>query len=219
MTLVGGNDPFGLESGAYKLWLYAQMLHYKETDIELMWLDAPWIQSIKDYLEPIPLLPAEKAAFFPKTVHENDAGDLATVPIKSNYRINFYNHDLFVKYNVQWPKTWDELEAVCQKVTLGERALGRDFWCLDWNVDTQDTNRFSSYISMLASVDGGGDLILPGGIVNVNTPQLRKALVTMKRWIYLLDFMRLQHPASRAAASGQPTSFDTANYLIPTNMG
>ena len=211
--LVGGNDPFGLESGAYKLWLYAQMLHYKETDIELMWLDAPWIQSIKDYLEPIPLLPAEKAAFFPKTVHENDAGDLVTVPIKSNYRINFYNHDLFVKYNVQWPKTWDELEAVCQKVTLGERALGRDFWCLDWNVDTQDTNRFSSYISMLASVDGGGDLILPGGIVNVNTPQLRKALVTMKRWIYLLDFMR-PTPASRAAASGQPTSFDTANYLI-----
>ena len=210
-ALVGGNDPLGLPSGAYKLWLYAQMLHYKETDIELMWLDAPWIQSIKDYLEPIPLLPAEKAAFFPKTVHENDAGDLVTVPIKSNYRINFYNHDLFVKYNVQWPKTWDELEAVCQKVAQGERALGRYFWCLDWDIETQDTNRFSSYISMMASVDGGGDLILPGGIVNVNTPQLRKALVTMKRWINL-DFM-FGSPTARTAAT-EPVAFDKGNFLI-----
>ena len=209
--LVGRDDPFGLPSGAYKLWLYAQMLHYKETDIELMWLDAPWIQSVQDYLEPIPLLPAEKAAFFPKTVHENDAGDLVTIPIKSNYRVNVYNHDLFVKYNVQWPKTWDELEAVCQKVTQGERALGRDFWCLHWDIETHNTNRFASYIAMMASVDGGGDLILPGGIVNVNTPQLRKALVTMKRWINS-DVMTPSE-ASLAAASG-PTSFDTQNFLF-----
>ena len=210
--LVGRDDPFGLNSGAYKLWLHAQMLHYKETDIELMWLDAPWIQSIKDYLEPIPLLPAEKAAFFPKTVHENDAGDLVTIPIKSNYRVNFYNHDLFVKYNVQWPKTWDELEAVCQKVTQGERALGRDFWCLDWwDIDTQNPNSFASLISMLSSVDGGGDLILPGGIVNVNTPQLRKALVMMKHW--LNSDVMTPSEASLAAASG-PTSFDTQNFLF-----
>ena len=181
--LVGGDDPVSLPSGTYKLWLHAQMLHYKETDIEFLWLDAPWIQSIQNYLEPIQLSPTLRGSFFPKTVQEDSNGDLITVPVKANYRLNYYRHDLFEKYGVKWPTSWDEFEALCETVVKGERALGKTFWCLDWNIDSQDTNHFSSYISEMASVDGGADLVLPGGVVNVDTPQLRKALVTMKRWI------------------------------------
>ena len=70
-NLVGGSDPLGMASGTYKLWLHAQMLHYKETDIEFMWLDAPWIQSLSDYLEPFPMTTEQRAEFLPKTVQTN----------------------------------------------------------------------------------------------------------------------------------------------------
>ena len=213
-SMVGGDDPVDLSSGIYKLWLHAQMLHYSETDIEFMWLDAPWIRSISDYLEPIPLTDAQRAMFLPKTVQTNADGEMVTIPIKANYRMNVYRHDLFVKYNETWPTSWVEFERICEKITLGEWAEGTPFWCLSWNLDTRDTNMFSSYFSMMASTDGGGDVVLPGGIPNVNTLQVRKALTTMKRWINSDIMFASVEAKVRYAAAGHNPDFWQGNSLV-----
>ena len=128
--------------------------------------------------------------------------------------MHVYRHDLFVKYNETWPTSWAEFERICEKITRGEWAEGTPFWCLDWGIGTRDTNRFATYFAMMASVDGGQDVVLPGGIPNVNSPQVRKALITMKRWINS-DIM-YPSPETLAAyrAAGHNPYFWAGNVLV-----
>ena len=64
----------------------------------------------------------------------NTDGKTYALPLSQNYMAIFYNMDLFAKVGItQTPKTWDELIAVCDKLTaegivpfsFGDKAAGR----------------------------------------------------------------------------------------------
>ena len=51
-------------------------------------------------------------------------GKYFALPYVGNSQLFFYRKDLFAKYNVAPPKTWDEVLAAAKKIGAGEKMFG-----------------------------------------------------------------------------------------------
>lgn len=83
-------------------------------------------------------------------------GHMYMFPISRTAEVMYYNADFFAENNLTVPSTWDELEALCAKITkiTGKEAMGSDY--LDENyVDmvTQLGGQFVDYANKTACFD------------------------------------------------------------------
>ncbi|MDE6666816.1 MAG: extracellular solute-binding protein [Clostridia bacterium] len=70
---------------------------------------------------------AQKANFIEGYYNEgylfDDGSKMYTLPFSKSTEVLYYNKDLFTKYNLQVPKTWDDLEEICKKVKAEDPSL------------------------------------------------------------------------------------------------
>jgi ABC-type glycerol-3-phosphate transport system substrate-binding protein len=133
-------------------------------------LDAPWVQryGVAGWLYELErtkvfdrteLVPAVAEAFSVSLAHltGREGKQLVAVPTYIKGNILFYRRDILKRYNLEPPRTWDELRAICRKVLPQEKSLKygllihstnilNDFYPIFWGFGGQVTNDAGQFV-------------------------------------------------------------------------
>jgi len=164
--------------------LYRQLFAAKSTDVDVMMIDVVWPGVIKDHL--VDLKKYSKGAeknHFPAIVANNTVdGKLLGMPWFTDAGLLFYRKDLVANYNLQAPKSWEDLGAAAAKIQEGERAAGnKDFQGFVFQAKAYEGLTCDA-LEWVYSY-GGGSIIESNGKISINNGNAAKALDTAASWI------------------------------------
>ncbi|MTI69126.1 MAG: ABC transporter substrate-binding protein [Firmicutes bacterium] len=115
-----------------RLGLYLQFLEAKSSKVDLYQLDVIWPGDLGEHFVDLNKYGAKKVTdkHFEHIIKNNTVnGELKAMPWFTDGGIFYYRTDLLKKYNLDVPKTWDELEKAAKKIQKGEREAGNpDFF-------------------------------------------------------------------------------------------
>jgi multiple sugar transport system substrate-binding protein len=135
-------------------------------------LDAPWVQryGVAGWLYELErtkvfdrteLVPAVAEAFSVSLAHitAREGTQLVAVPTHIKGNILFYRRDILKRYNLEPPRTWDELMAICRKVLPLEKSL-------KYGLLIHSTNTLNDFYPILWGFGGrvsddAGQFVLP----------------------------------------------------------
>jgi len=135
-------------------------------------LDAPWVQryGVAGWLYELErtkvfdrteLVPAVAEAFSVSLAHitAREGTQLVAVPTHIKGNILFYRRDILKRYNLEPPRTWDELRAICRKVLPLEKSL-------KYGLLIHSTNTLNDFYPILWGFGGrvsddAGQFVLP----------------------------------------------------------
>jgi multiple sugar transport system substrate-binding protein len=133
-------------------------------------LDAPWVQryGVAGWLYELErtqvfdrteLVPAVAEAFSVSLTHitGHPGKQLVAVPTTIKGNILFYRRDILKRYNLEPPRTWAELQAICRKVLPQEKALKygllihstntlNDFYPIFWGFGGRVTDEAGQFV-------------------------------------------------------------------------
>lgn len=116
-------------------------------------------------------------------VNNTYQGRLVALPIRLGFGMLYYRTDLLEKYGFDSPpETWEELATMAQTIQDGERDEGNaDFWGYVWQGDAYEgltCNAMEWQVS-----NGGGAIVSPEGVVEVNNEATIAAFERAASWI------------------------------------
>ncbi len=168
-----------------RLGLYLQFFEARSPEVDVYQIDVIWPGDLAEHFVDLYDYGAERLVnmHFPAIVENNTVdGRLVGIPWFTDAGLLYYRTDLLQKYNLNPPKTWDELERAARIIQDGERAAGnRDFWGFVWQGNAYEGLTCDA-LEWLASNDGGS-IISPDGVITVNNPNAVEILQKARGWI------------------------------------
>jgi multiple sugar transport system substrate-binding protein len=99
---------------------------------------------------------------------------LYAYPSTSDGGLLYYRTDLLKKYNLEPPKTFDEMRAACKTIQAGENNDKLECFAGQYQKYEGLTVNFAEAVN-----GAGGVIVGPDGKPNVNTPEAQKGLSTL----------------------------------------
>ncbi|MBS3810569.1 MAG: ABC transporter substrate-binding protein [Halanaerobiales bacterium] len=119
-----------------RLGLYLQFLEAESPNVDVYQIDVIWPGDLAQHFLDLNEYGAEEVAgeHFQAIIENNTVdGELVAMPWFTDAGLLYYRQDLLDKYDLELPKTWEELERAAKTIQTGERAAGnQDFWGFVW---------------------------------------------------------------------------------------
>jgi len=119
-----------------RLGLYLQFLEAESPNVDVYQIDVIWPGDLAQHFLDLNEYGAEEVAgeHFQAIIENNTVdGKLVAMPWFTDAGLLYYRQDLLDKYDLELPKTWEELERAAKTIQTGERAAGnQDFWGFVW---------------------------------------------------------------------------------------
>lgn len=160
---------------------YLTTLGAKTSDIDVVRIDTIWIAEFASagWLEPLDsyINIDYRKSFIPVTGKTNVfRSKLYAIPWNANIGLLYYRKDLLEKYNLNPPKTWEELIDSCTKISANEAVFGY-LW-----QGKQYEGLVCNFIEFIGSNNGG--ILDENGRLTVNSVQNKIALDLMHDFIW-----------------------------------
>jgi multiple sugar transport system substrate-binding protein len=161
---------------------YANLFEKEQLDLtsktgayDVIMLDDPWFPLMLESGSIAPLPHTVDADFVASCVEvckdPKHPGAQYAVPYVGNSQLFFYRKDLFAKYNLTAPQTWDEVLAAAKKIGAGEKMFGYVMRAAPGNAAVAD------YMGLLWAF--GGDVLDASGNPVCDSPAAIDALKFM----------------------------------------
>jgi multiple sugar transport system substrate-binding protein len=156
---------------------YANLFEKEQLDLssqtgayDVIMLDDPWFPSMASDLAKLPREPDSDFVASCLNVCRNpyQTGDYFALPYVGNAQLFFYRQDLFEKYKLGPPQTWDDVLVAAKKIGAGEKMFGYVMRAAPGNAVVAD------FMPLLWAF--GGDVIDGTGKVVCNSPASVAAL-------------------------------------------
>ena len=159
--------------------LWQELLIHESDEVDVLWLDAPWIGPVIDHLEPL-VIPDIEKRINPKFYRKNDKGEVISITGTDNQLVMYYRKDIFDKHGATWPKTMLEFDVTVKRVMEAERLERGDdnFW--GFLIGTDDSsNRMSYMLATLLTTEDAGMVVEDDGRVSIFN---QAAALVISRW-------------------------------------
>jgi len=164
---------------------YQQFFDAQSSEIDVYQLDVIWPGIVAEHMiDLMPYLTEEDLADFVQgnIINNTVDGRLVALPWFAGSGMLYYRTDLLEKYGYDAPpQTWEELGEMARTIQEGERAENPDFWGFVYQGNAYEGLTCDA-LEWQASV-GGGVIITPEGVVDVNNPAFIDILDMMASWI------------------------------------
>lgn len=156
---------------------YANLFEKEQLDLssqtgayDVIMLDDPWFPSMAGELAKLPREPDSDFVASCLNVCRNpyQTGSYFALPYVGNAQLFFYRRDLFEKYKLGPPKTWDDVLVAAKKIGEGEKMYGYVMRAAPGNAVVAD------FMPLLWAF--GGDVIDPANRAVCNAPASVAAL-------------------------------------------
>jgi multiple sugar transport system substrate-binding protein len=158
---------------------YANLFEKEQLDLtsrtgayDVIMMDDPWFPSMVQASALAPLPREPDADFIPTCLevcrNPYRTGGYFALPYVGNAQLFFYRKDLFAKYQLGAPKTWDDVLVAAKKIGEGEKMFGYVMRAAPGNAVVAD------FMPLLWAF--GGDVIDPAGRPLCNSPSSVSAL-------------------------------------------
>ncbi|MEZ5448674.1 MAG: ABC transporter substrate-binding protein [Thiolinea sp.] len=165
--------------GQYRLWLAAG-----NADVDVYMTDVIWAPQLSEQFLDLSEAAKDIAAdHFPSIIESQTVnGKLVALPIFTDAPALYYRKDLLEKYEVEVPKTWEELTGVAKQIQAAERDAGnKDMWGFVWQGKAYEGLTCNA-LEWVKSY-GGGQIVEADGSISINSPEAVAALNTAKGWV------------------------------------
>jgi trehalose/maltose transport system substrate-binding protein len=172
-------------SSTDRLGLYQQFWQAKSSDVDVYQVDVIWAGiiaehtvNLKDYMTA-----DEIGQYFPNMIAgQTINGQLVALPWFTDAAGLYYRTDLLQKYNLEVPKTWDDLEKAAQTIQDGERAAGNsDFYGYVWQGNDYEGLTCDAHEWLVSET--GNSFVTTDGQVNVNNQPFIDFLNRAQKWV------------------------------------
>eukprot|EP01061_Rhynchopus_euleeides_P028746 TRINITY_DN4686_c2_g1_i1.p1 TRINITY_DN4686_c2_g1~~TRINITY_DN4686_c2_g1_i1.p1 ORF type:complete len:505 (+),score=130.64 TRINITY_DN4686_c2_g1_i1:379-1893(+) len=158
--------------------LYQELLLHKSDELDVLWLDAPWIGLVTDHMLPLNL--PDPSKFPPRNLRHNSEGEVISVSGKGNQLVMYYRKDIFDLHGKAWPSDMAEFDSTVREVMMLERQRRdtEDYW--GFLIATDDSaNRMSYMLATLLSTENAGSVVEDDGRVTIASAA---AATVIRRW-------------------------------------
>ncbi|NQZ32559.1 MAG: ABC transporter substrate-binding protein [Oceanospirillaceae bacterium] len=165
--------------GQYRLWLAAG-----NADIDLYQTDVIWAPQLSEQFIDLSEVAKDLAPKHFKAIIESQTvnGKLVALPLFTDAPALYYRKDLLAKYNVDVPKTWEELTVAAKTVQDAERAAGNaDLWGFVFQANAYEGLTCNA-LEWVKSF-GGGQIVEPDGSISINNKKAIAAIELVKTWV------------------------------------
>lgn len=164
---------------------YLQFFEAESSEIDVFQFDVIWPGILAEHLIDLGQYMSEDeiAAHFPAIIGNNTInGQLVGLPWFTDAGLLYYRTDLLEKYELDVPETWQELTEFAQIIQDGERAEGNEeFWGYVWQGNAYEGLTCDAIEWQVSS--GGGRIISPEGVIEVNNPEAIAAFELAASWV------------------------------------
>jgi trehalose/maltose transport system substrate-binding protein len=168
-----------------RLGLYLQFLEAKSSEVDVYQIDVIWPGDLAEHFVDLYEYGAKDVVdqHFEAIVQNNTVnGKLVAIPWFTDAGLLYYRTDLLEKYNLDVPKTWDELEKAAKTIQEGERAEGNsDFWGYVWQGDAYEGLTCDALEWIYSN--GGGTIISPDKKITINNPNAIEIIEKAASWV------------------------------------
>ena len=168
-----------------RLALFQQMLAAGSSDVDLFQIDVIWPGILATHL--IDLNPyygeKERQAHWKALIDNNTiGGELKAIPWFTDIGLLYYRSDLLDKYGLPVPETWSQLASAAMRVIDAEREAGRVRMTGFVFQARAYEGLTCNALEWIASY-GGGQILSPGGAIDLHNPRAVSALNQVAGWI------------------------------------
>lgn len=164
----------------YQLYFDAQA-----PDVDIYMLDVIWPGIVAEHMVDLTEYVEQDFIdqFVPSNIVNNTVdGRLVALPWFAGVGMLYYRTDLLEKYGLEVPKTWDELYTAAKAIQDGERGEGNgDFWGFVFQGNAYEGLTCDALEWQASS--GGGTILNPEGVIEVNNPETIEVLDKIASWI------------------------------------
>ena len=168
-----------------RLGLYLQFFEAQSYDVDVYQIDVIWPGDLAEHLIDLNKYGATEVTddHFPALIQNNTVdGRLVALPWFTDAPILYYRTDLLEKYDLEVPKTWEELQSTAAIIQEGERKDGNaDFWGFVWQGNAYEGLTCDA-LEWVAS-NGGGTIISPDKKITINNPKAAEAIERAAGWV------------------------------------
>ena len=168
-----------------RLGLYLQFLEAKSPEIDVYQIDVIWPGDLAEHFVDLNKYGAKEVAprHFAALIENNTVnGRLVAIPWFLDGGLFYYRTDLLKKYDLETPKTWDDMEKAAKIIQDGERKAGnKDFWGFVWQGDAYEGLTCNA-LEWIASNDGGC-IVSPEKVVTINNPNAAAMVKRAAGWV------------------------------------
>lgn len=174
---------FGEQSATDRLQAYRQQWAAESPDIDVYQIDVIWPGIVAPFAVSLTETVGANASNFLPAIIENNTvdGQLVAIPWYTDAGLMYYRTDLFEKYGLTVPATWDDLTVAAQTIQDGERATNPNFIGFAWQGAAYEgltCNGLEWQVS-----NGGGTIVDPDGTVSINNERAVAAFERARGWI------------------------------------
>ena len=214
----------GSESAPRRLAQEMSLLKQASSAIDVFQVDTIWPGVVADYMLDLKDVVQQNASDELPQVVENASvgGRLIAAPFYVDYGMLYYRTDLLDKYRISHPpRTWEELEADSTRIQKGERASGHsDFWGYVWQ-GAEYEGLTCNALEWQSSL-GGGNLLLPEHLVNVDNAAAIGAFSRAARWVGTISppgvVAYIEEDSRNIWQSGRAAFMRNWSYVYPLAM-
>ncbi|HEV2529062.1 MAG TPA: ABC transporter substrate-binding protein [Thermomicrobiales bacterium] len=173
----------GEQSATDRLQSYRQQWAAESSEFDVFQIDVIWPGIIAPFAVDLTEAIGEQVSDFLPAIIENNTvdGQLVAIPWYTDAGLMYYRTDLFEKYGLTVPATWDELGTAATTIRDGELATNPNFIGYAWQGAAYEgltCNGLEWQVS-----NGGGSIVDTDGNVTVNNEQAVAAFERARGWI------------------------------------
>lgn len=165
--------------------LFLHWLDRERSDVDIYQIDVIWPGELGDYFVDFNQFDAHlvTSLYYQEMIKNNIVDNrLIALPWFSDAGLLYYRKDLLEKYNLDIPKTWDELEEYALIIQKGEREEGNpDFWGYVWQGNAYEGLTCNA-LEWIVSNDGG-NIIEPDGRITIYNDNAIEILDKVSNWV------------------------------------
>jgi trehalose/maltose transport system substrate-binding protein len=165
--------------------LYQQLLAARSADVDVLQIDVIWPAALAAHLYDLSSLVVRQmtAAHLPALIENSTIdGHLVAMPWFVDVGLLYYRRDLLQKYQIEPPRTWQELTEAARRVQDGERAAGNPrMWGFVFQGRPYEGLTCNALEWIAAA--GGGRMLGDDGAPTINNEHAAAALTLAHSWI------------------------------------
>jgi trehalose/maltose transport system substrate-binding protein len=173
------------DSSTDRLGLYQQFWQAQSSDVDVYQVDVIWAGIIADHTVDLKdyMTADEIGQYFPDMIAgQTINGHLVALPWFTDAAGLYYRTDLLQKYNLEVPKTWDDLQTAAKTIQDGEQAAGNsDFYGYVWQGNDYEGLTCDAHEWLVSET--GSSFVTPDGQVNVNNQPFIDFLNRAQGWV------------------------------------
>lgn len=168
-----------------RLGLYLQFFEAQSSEVDVYQIDVIWPGDLAEHFVDLYEYGGDAVVedHFPAIVENNTVdGKLVALPWFTDAGLLYYRTDLMEKYDLEPPKTWEELTQQAEIIQEGEREDGnQDFVGFVWQGDAYEGLTCNA-LEWIASNDGGS-IISPEGLITINNENAAQIIDMAATWV------------------------------------